>query len=202
MTLNEGLPYEIKILSGFIKVGWELVKANLNAAIFIPETVVPRVWQAQKHLDRHNAVEILMTDWMKKMDNSKAYYDTFKEMLKMLRSAKNKGCIIIPKAISELRWVNLEGNAEELLGRKLLFFEGKNEDGIKVKGNSRFHGEVLVTLRENYKGEQFISGKIVINSLPEKAKNFLEKTDKAFKAAIDSLPHNEVKEVHDIVGNF
>lgn len=188
-TVNAGLPYEIKILYGFVKVGRELIKAGLNAAVFLPEIVAPRVWQAQKFLGKHNAVELMTPVWMRESKFSKDYAKAIGETLAMLRSARNKGVMIISKSIAELRWVNLEGNAEEFLGLRIPLHEGKNDEyGIRIKGNTRFHGEVLITLRKNYKGEEFVAGEIIKNSLTDKAKSFLEKTDKALGEAFNSLP--------------
>lgn len=189
ITVNEGLPYEVRILGGFVKVGRELIKASLNAAVFLPEIVAPRVWQAQKFLRRHNAIELMTPVWMRESKFKEDYAKAIGETLAMLRSARNKGIIIIPKMISELRWVNLEGHVEELLGLRIPLHEGKNDEyGIRVKGNARFHGEVLITLRKNYKGEEFVAGEIIKNSLTDKAKSFLEKTDKALGEAFNSLP--------------
>lgn len=193
-TVEAGLPYEVKILSGFVKVGRELIKAGLNAAVFLPEIVTPRVWQAQKFLGKHNAVELMTPIWMMESKFSKDYAKAIGETLAMLRSARNKGVMIIPKMISELRWVNLEGPVEELLGLTISLKEGKNDDyGISVKGNNHFYGDIRITLRKNYKGEEFVCGEIIKTSLPDKARRFLEMTDKALKAAFDNLPTSTVE---------
>ena len=188
--VDSTLPYEVKILSGLAELVSQMTDAGINGAVFIASSVMPRYLQARKLIDRHNAVDIMTTAWMKKNQHLDAYRDTFKALLASLRTAKNKGVLVIVRDIADLHRVKLDG-AVGLNGLRLDIRSGINEEyGVRVIGSTRFAGSVVV--RETADG---VYGDIVEDSLFGKASSFVRYGDLAVRTAISLLPQVKVNPV-------
>lgn len=199
MTVDAALPYEIKILTGVATVVDEMVSAGVSGAIFVSETVLPRLLQARKLLDRHNAVDIMTLPWMKKEGKEESYRATFGALLAALRRAKNHDIMIVFHSTKELYRVKLEG-AEGLSGTVVMLRNGISEEyGVRVIGNDRFAGTVRVSEREGK-----VYGEIIVDTLFGRAKSFIVYGREAVKSAMSLLPEFIAKEkpAVEIGGNF
>lgn len=199
MTVDAALPYEIKILTGVTTVVDEMVSAGVSGAIFVSETVLPRLLQARKLLDRHNAVDIMTLPWMKKEEKEESYRAAFGALLAALRRAKNHDIMIVFHNTKELYRVKLEG-AEGLAGTTVMLRNGISEEyGVRVIGNDRFAGTVRVSEREGK-----VYGEIIVDTLFGRAKSFIVYGREAVKSAMSLLPEFVAKEKSavEIGGNF
>lgn len=199
MTVDAALPYEIKILTGVTTVVDEMVSAGVSGVIFVSETVLPRLLQARKLLDRHNAVDIMTLPWMKKEGKEESYRAAFGALLAALRRAKNHDIMIVFHNTKELYRVKLEG-AEGLSGTTVMLRNGISEEyGVRVIGNDRFAGTVRVSEREGK-----VYGEIIVDTLFGRAKSFIVYGREAVKSAMSLLPEFVAKEkpAVEIGGNF
>lgn len=186
-TVDPALPYEIRVLHGLSVLIEEMAAAGVSGTVFVASRVFPRILLAFKLLDRHNAADIMILPWMKQEGLDKEYHEVFIELLAALRRAKNRKVTVLVREIYELYKVRLEG-AEGLVGASVDLHNGISEEyGVQVVGNDRFAGTVVVISREE-RGRTVLYGEIVEDSLPGRAKSFIEYGRKAVNSTLALLP--------------
>lgn len=200
---KSNLPYEVKVLRGLADIIDQMTVAGLAGTVMIASSVMPRYLQARKLVDRHNAVDIMTTAWMKKTEHVEDYRSAFKALLASMRRAKNNDILIMVRDVRELYRVKLEG-AEGLAGTAVDIRNGISEEyGVRVLGNDRFAGTVKV--RESVEnGNTVAYGEIIVDSLLGKAKSFNRYGRIAVKKAMSLLPAvvTVEKEKVTVSGNF
>lgn len=185
--VDAALPYEIKVLHGLSVLVEEMAAAGVSGTVFVASRVFPRILLAFKLLDRHNAADIMILPWMKKEGLDKEYRDVFVELLAALRRARNHSVTVLVREICELYKVKLEG-AEGFVGASVDLRSGISEEyGIRVINNDRFAGTVVVISREE-KDNTVFYGEIVEDSLPGRARSFVEHGRKAVNSTLALLP--------------
>ena len=130
---------------------------------------------------------------MKTDGKEEIYREAFGTLLTAMRRAQNRGITVIVHDVRELYKVKLEG-AEGLAGITVDIRNGISEEyGVRVIGNDRFAGKVIVRdVVEN--GNTVAYGEIVVDSLVGKAKSFIGYGRIAVKEAMALLPAWTAKE--------
>lgn len=191
VTVETSAPWETRVLGMLARTIEQMATAGISGAIFIGDRAMPRYLQAVKMIDRHNGVEMMTLPWMKvNPEVLESYRKAARELLAALRKARNVGIIAIVRGMSELWKVKLEGESEVLLsleGKAVDIRAGISEEfGIRVVGNKRFYGSVIVkSLKDSFEG------KIVDESLSSKALEFLTRARKAVHLGFDQLPREK-----------
>ena len=188
VTVKASAPWETKVLGMLARTIEQMANAGISGAIFIGDRAMPRYLQAVKMTDRHNGVEMMTLPWMKvNPEVLESYQRAARELLAALRRARNAGIVAIVRGMSELWKVKLEGESEVLLsleGKAVDIRAGISEEfGIRVTGNRRFYGRVIVKSLEGS-----FEGKIIDESLSGKALEFLTRARKAVHLGFDQLP--------------
>lgn len=202
LEVDAALPYEIRVLHGLSVLVEEMSASGVSGTVFVASNIFPRILLAFKLLDRHNAAAMMVLPWMKKEGLAEQYHEVFVELLAALRRARNRKVTVLIREVRELYKVRLEG-AEELEGASVALKNGISEEhGVRVVGNDRFVGTVVVTRREE-RGSTVFYGEIVEDSLPDRARSFIEKGRTAVKSAMALLPEFVIKEqAVEVSGNF
>lgn len=181
-VVDAAAPLETKVLFGLAAVIAEMADAKVSGAVVIPDRYILRYLQARKLRDKHNAVDIMVLPWMKG-ETEKFYRGSFSALLAAMRKAENKGVFIPVSGIGEtLRRVTLAG-CEDIPDGTILSVEGGAFNGKAVVRNSRFYGDVSVVRKDGV-----VYGEIIVESLRDKARSFVEHGRTAVTAAYGMLP--------------
>lgn len=180
--------YENKIALGVAAVVEGMISANLSGIIVVADKVLPRLLQAKKMTDRHNAADIMILPWMKADGVADEYRAVFEVLLRSLRRAKIRNLDIRFTGSLSLFKVKVNGGSDIPDGMIVDIRQGMSDIWGCTVDNSKFFGSVKIL-----KIGGAVWGEVMPGSLVGKAAVVNERGRIAVANAMEGLRNGAVK---------